>query len=261
VSKLAKIRALVFDCDGTLAETERDGHRVAFNQAFREENIRVQWDVAEYGDLLKIAGGKERMQYYFELHRDVIGGRSIDDNLIQKLHKRKTEIYSRMGSNGEMPARTGITRLIDEAHDQGLMLFVCSTSNKDGVITLIRAIFGEHRLAWFTAIYAGDIVKAKKPAPDIYNLVKENFGLSGEECMVIEDNRNGLLAAKSAGMHCLVTVSYYSRDENLEEADLVVSSLGEPGGDPIEIWATGKSTLLHNMPAYISLQTLRQIAE
>lgn len=222
------MKTLIFDCDGVIAETERDGHRVSFNRAFKEMGIDVEWSIEEYRELLKTAGGKERMKVYFDRHRDLFPGKSFDNELIKILHKRKTEIFMEMSRNGEMPVRPGIKRIINEAHEKGILLAVCSTSNEKSVETLIKSVVGEKEFLYFNGIFAGDIVKEKKPAPDIYNMVKEKFGLKADECFVVEDNRNGLMAAKNAGMFCVVTVSFYSRDEDLKEADLVVSSLGDP---------------------------------
>lgn len=257
---MAELKAVIFDCDGVLAETERDGHRVAFNQVFKEENIDAEWSVDEYCALVRVAGGKERMKHYFNEHSEKVGDKCFDDEYIMKLHKRKTAIFAEMGENGVMPSRLGIQRIIDEAHAQGLKLFVCSTSNKKSVSALVKALFGEERFRWFSEIYAGDVVKAKKPAPDIYNLVTENHGVKGEECAVVEDNRNGLLAAKSAGMNCIVTVSYYSYGEDFKEADMVVSTLGDPEHEPIEILKTSEK-LDGEKPDYITVQHMRKLAE
>jgi HAD superfamily hydrolase (TIGR01509 family) len=252
-----KLKALIFDCDGVIAETERDGHRVAFNRAFKEAGLDVEWGIDEYGELVKIAGGKERMKAYFKRYSDIYPPDRFDDQFISKLHKRKTEIFMDMSAKGELPVRPGIRRLIDEAHERGIILAVCSTSNEKSVISLLQAVLGTQRLNWFNAVFAGDIVKAKKPAPDIYNLVKEKFGLEGSECFVVEDSRNGLLAAKAAGMHCVITVSFYSKDEDFSEANVVVSSLGEPNL-PAEV-IKGHPSLDASSIKYIDIDMLEKI--
>jgi len=252
-----KLKALIFDCDGVIAETEKDGHRVAFNRAFKKAGLNVEWGVEEYSELVKIAGGKERMKAYFESHRDSMPSYVLDDEYINNLHKLKTEIFANMSASGEMPPRPGIKRLIKEAHDNGIILAVCSTSNEKSVKSLLQATLGKEILECFDVIFAGDIVKAKKPAPDIYNLVKERFNLVGPECCVIEDSRNGLLAAKAAGMHCIVTVSYYSTDEDFSEADLVVPSLGEPD-QPIKV-IKGNLKLGDKPIDYIDLDIIERI--
>jgi len=225
---MGNLKALIFDCDGVLAETERDGHRVAFNNAFEENGISANWSVEEYGKLVNISGGKERMKAYFTQNNNLILADKLNDKYIQELHKRKTEIFMDMSSKGKLPSRLGIKRIIKEAHDEGILLFVCSTSHKESVSGLLKSNLGEEYVSWFTELLCGDIVPNKKPAPDIYDLVKEKYNLKGNECFVVEDSRNGLLAAKAAGMNCIVTPSFYSLAEDFTEADLVVSSLGEP---------------------------------
>jgi HAD superfamily hydrolase (TIGR01509 family) len=253
------LKAIIFDCDGVLAETEKDGHRVAFNRVFKEENLGVVWEVEEYGELVEISGGKERMKHYFE-KQGGLNGNPIDDELIARMHKRKTDVFTKLVDEGRMPPREGIARLIDDAYAKGIRLFVCSTSSEQSVVSLIKALFGEDRYKKFEAILAGDIVKAKKPAPDIYNLVKERYGLRGGECVVIEDTRNGLLAACGAGMHCVATVSFYSGNEDFKEADLVVSSLGDPGGEPIRVLRPAPA-LSGRALAYVTVEDLGELVK
>jgi len=251
---MGMLKALIFDCDGVIAETERDGHRESFNRVFKEEGIIAEWSISEYKDLVKIAGGKERMKAYFENNKHLLPTEKLNDDYIKKLHNRKTEIFMKMSADGELPVRPGIKRIVKEAHDAGLILAVCSTSNGKSVTSLIRAVLGEETMNWFDNIFAGDMVKLKKPAPDIYNLVKEKFKLNGNECFVVEDTRNGLLAANAAGMNCIVTVSFYSREEDFKEANMVVSSLGDPDSTLIEIIQSNSK--IHQKPHYISISDL-----
>lgn len=244
-----RVKALIFDCDGVLAETERDGHRVSFNRVFEEKGISTEWSIKEYGDLVKISGGKERMRAFFK--------KRFSDDYIVELHKRKTDIFMEMSAGGQLPLRPGIKRIIKEAHDEGILLFVCSTSHEKSVSSLLKANLAEEYFSWFSELFCGDIVKAKKPAPDIYNLVKEKYNLRGSECLVVEDSRNGLLAAKAAGMNCIVTPSFYSKDEDFTEADIVVSSLGDPGTAKIGV-IKGTPELRHNID-YISIQDIKAI--
>jgi HAD superfamily hydrolase (TIGR01509 family) len=218
------MKALIFDCDGVLVDTERDGHRVAFNRAFAEAGIKAEWSVELYGELLKIAGGKERMKHYFD-HRGWPPGKTAE-TLIPDLHKRKTAIFTALIAGGSLPLRPGITRLVDEAHTAGIRLGVCTTSDPksiDGVLDLM----GKQRKAYFEIVLAGDIVAKKKPSPDIYNLAKQRLNLDGRDCVVIEDSRNGLLAAAGAGMPCLITTSTYTLDEDFHEAARIVPELGD----------------------------------
>ncbi len=253
---MSEMKALIFDCDGVIAETERDGHRVSFNRAFKEMGIDAQWGVDEYRELLKTAGGKERMKVYFGKKGSRFPGINFDDEKIQAIHKRKTEIFMEMSKKGELPVRPGIKRIINEAHQRGLILAACSTSNEKSVETLIRSAVGEKEFTYFSSIFAGDIVRHKKPAPDIYNLVKEKYSLDGSECFVIEDNRNGLMAAKNAGMYCIVTTSFYSKDEDLKEANLVVTSLGDPGNPAVVLKSA--SDICHDTE-YITVSVLNEI--
>jgi len=219
------MKALIFDCDGVLVDTERDGHRVAFNRAFAAAGIDAEWDVDLYGELLKIAGGKERMTHYFNEVGWPEGQTAA--TLIPELHKKKTAIFTDLIAKGSLPLRPGVARIVDEAHAAGTRLGVCTTSDPkaiDGVLDLL----GAQRKAWFEIVLAGDVVKKKKPDPEIYNLAKQRFGLDARDCVVIEDSRNGLLAALGAGIRCLITTSAYTLDEDFTGAAEVVPELGDP---------------------------------
>ena len=218
------MKALIFDCDGVLVDTERDGHRVAFNRAFAAAGIDAEWDVGLYGELLKIAGGKERMTHHF----NQVGWPSgkTAETLIPDLHKKKTAIFTELIAEGSLPLRPGVSRIVDEARAAGVRLGVCTTSDPkaiDGVLDL----FGSERKKWFEIVLAGDIVKKKKPDPEIYNLAKQKLGLEGRDCVVVEDSRNGLLASLGAGMPTLITTSTYTKDEDFKGAARVVPELGD----------------------------------
>ncbi len=220
------MKALIFDCDGVLADTERDGHRVAFNKAFAQKGLLVEWDVELYGRLLEVSGGKERMKHYFDTH-GWPGGIADRDALIKDLHKLKTDFFMQIIESGELPLRPGVARLVDEAIAANVQLAVCSTSHERAVNLVVEKLLGPQRKARFAAILAGDVVSKKKPDPEIYNLACRKLDLSPSECVVVEDSRNGLLAAKAAGMYCVVTTNGYTKDEDFNEADLVVSELGD----------------------------------
>lgn len=224
--------ALIFDCDGVLVDTERDAHRVGFNKAFREFGIDAEWSVELYARLLLTAGGKERMTVYFEefgwpqAQVDKFGGQQ---ELIAALHKEKTRLTSEIVA--ELPVRPGILRIIDEAMARGVRLGVCTTSNPK-FIDAVLDLFGPERKAAFEFVHAGDCVPKKKPAPDIYLLALETLGLPGAQCRVVEDSRNGLLAATGAGIPTLITTSTYTMEEDFAEAARVVPELGD---DPVLI--------------------------
>ena len=222
------IKALIFDCDGVLVDTERDGHRVGFNRAFAQMGIDAEWDVELYGKLLLVAGGKERMRAYFDEYGWPDGADTAEarDELIVALHKLKTEITSGLVAEGGLPLRPGIARIVDEAIAAGVRLGVCTTSNPK-FIDAVLDLFGPERKAKFDFVHAGDVVAKKKPAPDIYLLALETLGLPAHECMVIEDSRNGLLAARGAGLPTLVTTSTYTIEEDFTGAAKVVPELGD----------------------------------
>lgn len=218
------MKALIFDCDGVLVDTERDGHRVAFNRAFADAGLDTSWDVVLYGQLLKIAGGKERIKHYFETTGWPRGKDAA--TLVPELHKRKTAIFTELVASGRLPLRPGINRIVDEAADSGIRLGVCTTSDPKSVCGVLD-LMGAARKAKFEIVLAGDVVSKKKPDPEIYNLAKQRLGLAGRDCVVIEDSRNGLLAAVGAGIPCLIATSTYTQEEDFNEAARVVPDLGD----------------------------------
>ncbi len=226
--------ALIFDCDGVLVDTERDGHRIAFNRAFSEARIDAFRDIELYGRLLKIGGGKERMRAYFETAGWPVP-EAERDGLIARLHALKTDIFMKIISSGELPVRPGIKRIIDEAHAAGARLAVCSTSNEKAVREVVRVLLGPEREKKFAGIFAGDIVPKKKPSPDIYQFATSKLTLDPTRCVVIEDSRNGLLAARGAGMACVITKSAYTENEDFSEAAAVYAELGDPPNEHVSL--------------------------
>ncbi len=233
--------ALIFDCDGVLADTERYGHLPAFNATFDEYGLPAHWDEAEYGLRLKIGGGKERMASLFGDPRFVEAAGIPDDaearaTLLATWHRSKTAWFGRLVADGEIPARPGIARIITTALDAGWTVAVASTSAPESVHAVLQHAVGAET-AQRVSIFSGDIVPAKKPDPAIYLLTVDRLGLDPADTLAVEDSRNGLLAATRAGLACLVTVSGYTRDEAFDEAVLVVSEIGDPGRAPIEVLA------------------------
>lgn len=225
----AKLDALLFDCDGVLADTERDAHRVAFNLAFKERGFEDVWDEELYGKLLETGGGKERMTVYWNDKGDWPAEVGEDAEkrveMVKGLHKRKTELFMQLVADGSVPLRPGVKRLVKEARDAGVVVAVCSTSNEKAVQAIVDQL-GEDGEG--VEVFAGDVVEKKKPAPDIYLLAKERLGVDVDKVCVVEDSFIGLSAARAARMACLVTKSYYTKDEDFSEAMWVVESLEEP---------------------------------
>lgn len=223
------LHALLFDVDGTLADTERDGHRPAFNQAFSDAGLDWHWDVALYGKLLAVTGGKERMKHYIDHFRPDYRKPDNFDELVAELHKAKTRIYSALAAQGGIPMRPGVRRLLVEARAAGLRLAIATTTTPENVTVLLEHSLGAGTQDWFEVIAAGDIVPAKKPAPDIYHYALEKMGLAAADCLAFEDSENGLRASLGAGLKTLVTVNDYTLDHDFTGAAVVLSDLGEPG--------------------------------
>ncbi|MET4583627.1 HAD superfamily hydrolase (TIGR01509 family) [Conyzicola nivalis] len=232
---------LIFDCDGVLADTERFGHLVAFNQTFAEFGLPVRWSDDDYAQKVLIGGGKERMaslltpEFVAAARLPTEPGAQRDT--VTAWHRRKTEIYTELVASGRLPARPGIARISAEAADLGFTLAVASTSAEPSVRAVLEHAVGGDAASRF-AVFAGDVVPAKKPAPDIYLLALHELGATADEAIVIEDSRNGLLAALGAGIRTVVTVSAYTAEEDFTGASLVVSSLGDPDGEQADVLAS-----------------------
>lgn len=223
---MGEIKAVFFDQDGVIIDTERDGHRVAFNQTFKDFGYDFEWDVDYYHELLQIAGGKERMKHHLntkgfgkEINPDEI------DDLVQRMHKHKTAVFVELIESGHLPLRPGIKRFMKEINQEGLVMGICTTSNEQAARAVVNGVLADIK---FDFVLAGDIVSKKKPDPEIYNLALEKSGLKPEECLVIEDSRNGVLAARAAGMFVVATTNPYTEKEDLSGAHIIVTCLGDP---------------------------------
>ncbi len=229
------LEALIFDVDGTLADTERDGHRVAFNLAFEEAGLDWHWDEETYGELLAVTGGKERMKHYLEAHDRPERHDADIDQRIRELHAQKTRHYVELMRQSRVPLRPGVQRLLREARESGLRLAIATTTTPQNVTALLSNTLGEDSLDWFEVIGAGDIVPNKKPGPDIYEYVLEKMGLSPDRCLAFEDSRNGILSSRGAGLKTLVTYNGYTADDDFSGAVLVIDHLGDPDRPSAEL--------------------------
>lgn len=216
-------QALIFDVDGTLAETE-DTHRKAFNKTFRENGLDWNWDRTLYKKLLAVTGGKERMRHFIDDYSPATG-RQLQAEDIAALHAKKTNIYNEMVASGEMTLRPGVAELLQQAREVGVRLAIATTTSQANVTTLITSTLGAQALDWFETIGAGEHAKHKKPAPDIYLWVLDKLKLPAAACLAVEDSANGLRAAMAAGLATLITPSVYTDDEDFSQALLQVPDL------------------------------------
>lgn len=220
-------KALIFDVDGTLAETERDGHRVAFNRAFAEFSLDWYWDVDTYGELLLVSGGKERISHFMRAHNPPTPRFADNDAFIARLHACKTAHYLGIVRGNEMPARPGVLRLVEQARARGVHLAIATTTSPENVDALLGAWYGPQWPMIFPVLAAGDEVRRKKPDPEVYALALARLGLAADECVAIEDSSAGSAAADAAGVDVLVTRSEYFRDQEHAGALAVLDGLGE----------------------------------
>lgn len=221
-----ELQALLFDVDGTLADTE-EVHRQAFNEAFKAAGLDWVWSPERYHALLSVTGGKERIRHYMQQQPGELLSPDTDA-FIAALHADKTSIYVSKMTQGQVPLRPGIERLIREARANGLRLAIVTTTTPANVSAMFRRSFGENEHDWFEVVAAGSIVAHKKPAPDIYNYVLTKMGLSAAECLALEDSENGLHAARAAGVQVLITVNQYTATHDFSAAAVVLDHLGDP---------------------------------
>jgi beta-phosphoglucomutase-like phosphatase (HAD superfamily) len=222
------IKAIIFDVDGTLADTE-DAHRKSFNKAFAESGLDWNWDVALYDKLLKVTGGKERIKYFVEAYQPDFAKPADYDGFVKTLHAVKTRHYTDMLGEGHIPLRPGIRQLIHDAHSTGITLAIATTTTPENVSALLEVGLGRNWADYFAANGCGDIVPHKKPAPDIYHWVLDKLGLSASECIALEDSENGLRSSLSAGIKTFVTTNHYTRNQNFAGAAAVFDDLSDLG--------------------------------
>ena len=238
---MSEIKAFIFDQDGVIIDTERDGHRVAFNRAFAEFGLNAEWGIEEYHALLQVGGGKERMAHYFRVNGfDTELALEEEQNLIRRLHERKTQIFIELLESGSLPLRPGVRRIMEEAAALGLQLGICTTSNERAAHAIVARMLAGIPLRF---VLAGDVVARKKPDPEIYLLALAQTGLRPDECIVFEDSHIGAVAAKAAGMYVVATVNHYTENEDLSMADAIVSCLGDAAGERAAVRAVSAKSI------------------
>ncbi len=221
-----QLEALIFDVDGTLAETE-ELHRQAFNETFARFGLDWSWSRELYRDLLKVTGGKERIRHYVDGWQPNGGAEALAR--VAELHVEKTRRYTDLVAEGTLAARPGVLRLLHDARAAGIKLAIATTTSLANIEALLKASFAPDALSWFAAIGAGDMVPAKKPAPDVYNLALKQLGCDPSTCIAFEDSENGVRSARAARLPVVVTPSVYTDGDNFSDAALVLSDLGEEG--------------------------------
>ena len=250
------LEALLFDVDGTLADTERDGHRVAFNMAFADAGLDWEWSEELYGELLSVTGGKERIRHYLDNYNTEFKRPDNLDEFIAGLHRSKTDFYTQLLSEGRIPLRPGVERLLNEARDAGLRLAIATTTTPANVHALLANTLGEDSESWFEVIAAGDIVPAKKPAPDIYTYAMDKMNITADKCIAFEDSHNGILSSSDAGLRTIITTNGYTHDHDFNGAVMVLSDFGEPDAS-FEVLQGDKALL--EKSGYISVKLLKEI--
>jgi len=224
---MAALQALLFDVDGTLADTEKDGHRPAFNMAFQAAGLDWHWSEELYGKLLSVTGGKERIKYYLSAFNTDFRKPENMEEFVKDLHASKTRFYTQLMAEGKIPLRPGVEKLINEARDAKMRMAVVTTTTPQNVTALLENTLGPDSESWFEVIAAGDIVPAKKPAPDIYNWALEKMGLKPEETIAFEDSLNGIKSSIAANVKTIITINEYTKNDDFSAADLVLDQMGD----------------------------------
>lgn len=235
-----RIEALIFDVDGTLADTE-EAHRQAFNDAFRAHGLEFWWSRGLYRELLQVTGGKERLAAFFDRIRPPPSERERLSGLIPRLHATKTAFYLESMKMGRVPLRPGVRRLMDEGRAAGVRLAIASTTSPDNVSALLEGALGDDALAEFSVVATGDVVPRKKPAPDVYLLALGHLGIAPHRAVAFEDSAIGVAAAKAAGVFTVAAPTDWTRGQDLAAADLVLPSLADPDSplEPADTWRIG----------------------
>lgn len=224
------IKALLWDVDGTMAETERDGHRVAFNRAFEDFGLPWRWDVGRYAQLLAITGGRERLLHDMRSRPDAPGLADERDRLASKVHARKNTLYAHLVQSEGIALRDGVRALMDECRERGVRMGITTTTSKSNVDALLRAHLGTSWTHWFSALVCGEDVASKKPDPEVYLKALRRLGVKPLEAVAIEDSPGGVAACCAAGVPVVVTRSVFFANATIEGAIAIGPGLGQRDG-------------------------------
>ena len=219
-----ELKAIIFDVDGTLAETE-ELHREAFNKTFREWELTWHWDTVIYTRLLKVSGGKERIQYYTKLFPD--RSRLLEKKEINLIYQKKTQYYSESLGRNKLQLKPGVSSVIKEARRRNIKLAIATATSLKNVEALVKSIWKVQIKDMFCAVATGEDVSQNKPCSEIYHLVLKKLQIEAKHCIAIEDSLNGLLSAKGAGIKTIIAPSFYTKEEDFSQAETVLGSLNE----------------------------------
>jgi len=248
------LKAVIFDVDGTIANTEHDGHLKAFNEVFELYNLDWYWDSELYGELLSVSGGKERISYFINKYSPIMK-RPLSVHDIAEIHRKKTDIFVNKIYEGSISLRTGVERLIKDANDNHIRLAIATTTSFENVKAILESSLGKSALDNFEIIGAGDVVKNKKPSPEIYDYVLKKMNLDAKECIAIEDSEIGFSSSTASGLKTIVTLSEYTRTQNFDGALVVLDHLGDEG-QPFQMVSGAQTN--HTM---VSVDYLKELYE
>lgn len=222
------IKALIWDVDGTIAETERDGHCVAFNQTFEAAGLPWRWDLPLYGELLKVAGGRERLLHDMAQRADAPPAGPARQALASQLHRAKNQRYVEIITAHRLAPRPGVMRLVAECQAAGVKLAVATTTSRGNIAALFSGLWGAGWRSIFTVVCGAEDAPDKKPDPQVYQLALQRLGVAASDAFALEDSPNGLAAARAAGIACGITRSEFFADAVFEGAAWVRNDLDAP---------------------------------
>lgn len=243
------VQALLWDVDGVLAETERDGHRLAFNQAFEAHGLPWRWSVAHYGTLLTVTGGRERLLHDLLLRSDAPARQAEREALALQVHQTKNRLYADLVRAQGIPLRDGVLALMADCRAQGVRMAITTTTSRANVEVLLRPHLGPAWQDWFAALVCGEDVARKKPDPAVYLLALQRLGMAPRAALAIEDSPAGVAAARAAGVPVVVTRSAYFGSATLDGAMAMGPGLGQRQG-----WQPAACS--HRPPGRVTLDDL-----